>query len=148
MATHVVRNGLTTKVEQCPREVAMRKLERMVDAPERRRERVRDTREATARGRVRLEQEERLAPLLRERCRVQVRLGEVDASLVREVLREHFQRVAGRVVRVGPDDSAVVARVAAEKAALGQDKGACAWTHGATYCSTAMLLLMHVTAMK
>lgn len=95
-------------MEQRARKVAVRHLQGVVQTPQRRRERVADTWESTARRGVRLEHQERLVPRLREHCRVDIRLHEVDASLVRQELRELLQRVVRRVVRVREDDGTVV----------------------------------------
>ena len=69
-------------------EVAVHHLQTVIEAPQRSRESVTDTRETTTRSRVRLEHDERLAGLLRDARRVEVRLDGVDTQAVIEELGE------------------------------------------------------------
>ena len=109
--THIVVDVLATNVEQSVREVAIRHLQAVVQRPERCTETRTDPGETTAGRRVRLEHDEGLPGLLRDHCRVQVRLNNAHAGGVVEVLRKLDLRVY-RSAKALVDGSAVVIRVA------------------------------------
>ena len=100
-------------MQQRPRKVTVRHLERIVQRPQRRTKRVRHTREPAARRAVRIEHDERLPVRLREGRAVQVRLHDRRRRGVVEVRREDGLWV-DRPVRLGAREGrgAVVVRVA------------------------------------
>lgn len=75
------------------REVRVRHLESIIHSPKRSTETVRDTGETTTRGSVRFEHDKRFTSLLCDGGRVEIGLDEVDASVMRKVVREVFLRV-------------------------------------------------------
>ena len=94
--THVIVNILPTNVQQRIRKVAMGHLEAIVQNPKRSSIALRNSRETTARRRVRLEHDERQRHLLCDSSRVQVRREKFDASLVGQ---EHGEVLLGVLVR-------------------------------------------------
>ena len=99
-------------MQQRPREVTVRHLHPIIQSPQRRAKRVRDSREPTARCRVRLHHQERLAVLLREVRGVQVNRHDADPGRVVEVVGELGLGVLGLEALARERGCAVVVRVA------------------------------------
>lgn len=111
--TYIIGHILPTSMEEGSSEVAVRHLQGIVDGPQRRSERITDAGEATARRRVRLEHQERLAPRLCEHRGVEVRLHLAQPVVVRQVRGELCDEVQWLAVS-WEDIGAVLVRVAAK----------------------------------
>lgn len=83
-------------MHQRSREVRVRHLHRVVEAPQRRTERITDSRKSTTRGGVGLKHHELLVLGLRVSRRVQVRLDDSLTRIMRKEIREDVLRVADR----------------------------------------------------
>lgn len=93
MYAYIVRNILTTNVQQSTRKVAVRHLQTVVDGPDSRAKAVADTRETSAGRSVRLEHHELLPELLGNARRIQIGFDEILTGGVGEIVREDSLRI-------------------------------------------------------
>ena len=110
--THIVRITLPTHMQQRRGEIAVRHLHPIIQSPQRRAKRVRQSREPSTRRGIRLHHKERLAILLREVRGVQVYGDDADAGRVVEVVGELGLWVPGLEALSWEGGSAVVVWVA------------------------------------